>query len=81
MDGSLTKSGERYTLAFERRLPHSPAKVWRVVTERELLHQWFPCHVIGPWKVGAELRFEFQNSEGDQLSEEEMRGEVLTVEP
>ena len=60
MDAALTKSGERYTLALERRLLHSPAKVWRVVTEREYLHQWFPAHVIGEWKVGAELRFEFQ---------------------
>jgi len=81
MDASLTKSGERYTLALERRLPHLPAKVWRVVTEWELLHQWFPAHVIGEWKVGAELRFEFQHGEGDQLSEEELRGEVLAVEP
>jgi uncharacterized protein YndB with AHSA1/START domain len=81
MDASLTRSGERYTLTLERRLPHSPAKVWRVVTERKHLHQWFPAHVIGEWKVGAELRFEFQHGEGDQLSEEELRGEVLAVDP
>ena len=81
MDASLTKSDERYTLALERRLPHSPAKVWRVITEHELLHQWFPAHVIGEWQVGAELRFEFQHGEGDGLSEEELRGEVLAVEP
>ncbi len=47
MDAAMTKSGERYTLALERRLPHSPEKVWRVVTEKELLHRWFPAHVIG----------------------------------
>ena len=81
MDASLTKSGEHFTLALERRLPHGPAKVWRVVAERELLHQWFPAHVIGEWKVGAELRFEFQHGEGDGLPEEELRGEVLAVEP
>lgn len=81
MHASMTKSGGRYTLTLERRLPHSPAKVWRVVTEREYLHRWFPAHVIGEWKVGAELRFEFQHGEGDQLPDEELRGKVLTVEP
>ncbi len=35
----------------------------------------------GEWTVGAELRFEFQHGEGDQLSDEELRGEVLAVEP
>lgn len=81
MEASLTQAGERYTLALERRLSHSPAKVWRVVTEKELLHQWFPAHVIGDWKVGAPLRFEFQRGEGDDLSDEELSGEVLAVEP
>ncbi len=81
MDASLTESGGRYTLALERRLSHPPAEAWRVLTEKELLHQWFPAHVAGEWKVGAELRFEFQHGEGDGLSEEELRGEVLTVEP
>lgn len=52
-----------------------------MVTERELLHRWFPAHVIGEWKVGAALRFEFQIGEGDSLSEEGLRGEVLAVEP
>ena len=81
MDATLRKSDERYTLALERRLRHSPAKVWRVVTEHELLHQWFPAHVIGEWNVGAKLRFEFQHGEGDGLSEEELSGKVLAVEP
>jgi uncharacterized protein YndB with AHSA1/START domain len=81
MDASLTRSGEHCVLALERRLPHPPEKVWRVVTEKELLHQWFPAHVLGEWEVGAPLAFEFQHGEGDGLPEEELRGEVLTVEP
>ena len=81
MDASLTEYGELYTLALERRLPHPPNKVWRVVTEKELLNRWFPAHVLGEWKVGAELRFEFQHGEGDGLPEEELCGEVLAVEP
>ena len=81
MDATLKKDGPRYTLGLERRLAHPPEKVWRVLTERELLKQWFPCEVEGEWKVGAELRFTFLHGEGDGLPEEELRGEVLTVEP
>ena len=80
MDASLTNSGEGFTLALERRLRHAPAKVWRVLTETEFLNQWFPAHVHGDWEVGAQLRFEFQHGEGEGLSEEDMRGEVLAVE-
>ena len=40
MDASLTKDGSRYTLRFERRLAHSPKKVWRVLTERDQLKKW-----------------------------------------
>ena len=81
MDASFTKSGKRYTLLFERNLAHMPEKVWRVLTDRELLRQWFPCDVEGEWKVGAELRFAFLHGEGDGLSEDELRGEVLAVDP
>lgn len=81
MDASLTKTGPRYTLGLERRLAHSPEKVWRVLTERDLLNQWFPCDVEGEWKVGSELRFNFLHGEGEGLPEEELRGEVLVLDP
>jgi uncharacterized protein YndB with AHSA1/START domain len=81
MDASVTKQGERYVLALERSLSHSAEKVWRVLTERELLKQWFPCDVEGEWKVGAALRFTFLHGEGEGLSEEDLKGEVLVVEP
>ncbi len=81
MEAAFRKSGSRYTLSFERRLAHSPEKVWRVLTERELLKQWFPCDVVGEWETGAELQFVFLNGEGDGLSDDELRGEVLSVEP
>ncbi len=80
MDAELKKTDGRLTLGLERHLPHPPEKVWRVLTERELLKQWFPCDVEGEWKVGAELRFTFLRGEGEGLSEEEMRGEVLAVD-
>ncbi len=81
MDATLKQSGSRYVLALERRLAHPPEKVWRVLTERELLKQWFPCDVAGAWTVGSELRFTFLHGEGDDLPEEDLRGEVRTVEP
>ena len=80
MEATLEQDGPRYTLLVERRLAHAPEKVWRVLTERELLKQWFPCDVEGEWRVGAELRFIFLHGEGEGLSDEELRGEVLSVE-
>ncbi len=81
MDCTFTAVGDGYELAFERRLNHPPEKVWRVLTERDLLRQWFPCDVLGEWKVGEGLQFVFQHGEGDGLPEEDLRGEVLAVDP
>ena len=55
MEATFTKQGERYVLSLERRLAHSAEKVWRVLTERDLLKQWFPADIEGDWKVGAKL--------------------------
>ncbi len=81
MQATFKKVGGRYMLELERRLAHSPEKVWRVLTERELLRQWFPSDIEGEWKAGAGLKFIFLHGEGEGLSEEELRGEVLTVDP
>ena len=81
MEATFTKSGERYVLELERHLPHPPEKVWRVLTERELLRQWFPCDIEGEWVVGTPLLFTFLRGEGDSLPDEELRGEVLVVDP
>ncbi len=81
MDCTFGAVGGGYELAFERRLEHPPEKVWRVLTEKDLLQQWFPCHIVGEWVVGETLRFEFQHGEGDGLPEGDLRGEVLTVDP
>ncbi len=81
MEATLTRAGSKFTLGLERRLAHPPEKVWRVLTERELLRQWFPCDVEGEWTVGSPLKFTFLHGEGEGLSEDDMRGEVLTVEP
>ena len=80
MDATLEGDGTRYILTVERRLAEPPEKVWRALTDRELIKQWFPCDVEGEWVVGAPLRFEFLHGEGEGLSDEDMRGEVLAVE-
>ena len=80
MGTKLERDGSRYILRVERRLDESPAKVWRALTTRDLLKRWFPCDVQGEWTVGAALRFEFPEGEAEGLSEEELRGEVLTVD-
>jgi uncharacterized protein YndB with AHSA1/START domain len=66
---------DRVVLCFERRLPHSPAKVWRALTEpRELAH-WFPARVEWELRPGAPVRF----SEADP-DVGETTGEVVEVE-
>lgn len=81
MDASFEPHGERYRLTFERKLKHPPEKVWRVLTERELLRQWFPADIEGEWSVGAPLRFTFVDVPGEGVTDEDMRGEVLAVDP
>ena len=81
MTTTLSKKENQYTLRLERRLPHPPQKVWRILTERDLLGQWFPCDVEGEWKVGESLRFNFLHGEGEGLPEEDLLGEVLAVDP
>lgn len=80
MDARLTRSGSLYTLTVERHLPHPARKVWRVLTERELLGKWFPCDVEGEWVVGAPLQFVFRHGEDEGMSDEDRRGEVLAVD-
>ena len=76
MTGTLESADNGYRLRFERRLDHSPERVWRAITEPEELAHWFPpgeeLHVTeseparllaGTW-YGDELRFELR-PEGD----------------
>lgn len=80
MDSKLVQEDTNYVLIVERVLAHPPEKVWRAVTEHELLHQWFPADIDGKWVAGTELAFAFRHGEGDGLSEEEMRGLVYEVD-
>ena len=81
MNVSFTAAGPQWALSFERDLEHSPDKVWRALTERELLREWFPADIEGEWEPGAALRFIFLHGEGDGLPEDQLLGEVLEVDP
>jgi uncharacterized protein YndB with AHSA1/START domain len=63
-------------IVFECDLPHSPALVWRALTERDLLGAWLLPNDMRP-KVGA--RFSFERA-GQQLGSS-IDCEVLEVEP
>jgi uncharacterized protein YndB with AHSA1/START domain len=70
MNATLEPAGDRHTLRFERRLDHSPERVWRAITDADELRHWFPPEepvtvtesdpprlLAGTW-FGDELRFE-----------------------
>ncbi len=72
-DGELEPAGDQWRLRFRRELHHPPAKVWNALTRPEHLAAWFPQRIVGPWEVGARLRFEMEGGS--------FEGEVLRVEP
>jgi len=72
--GTLSQDGDRWTLTFTRRLPHSPEKVWRAVTEPEHLAVWFPQEIVGERRAGAALRFVTTGGDG-------FDGEMLAFDP
>jgi uncharacterized protein YndB with AHSA1/START domain len=71
------------TLRFERRLAHSPEKVWRALTDPAELTGWFPQDLDGAFSPGAKLRFVFRGEppvlDGETLHE--FTGEVLEFDP
>ncbi len=81
MECNFTRIGVRIELVLEKKFAQPPENVWRVLTERELLRQWFPCDVVGQWRVGESLQFIFPEGQHEGLSEAELGGEVLVVDP
>jgi uncharacterized protein YndB with AHSA1/START domain len=65
------------TLRFERRLRHSPAKVWRAVTDPAQLKHWFPAEVELELRPGTPMRFRFP---GEASMASVWTGEVLEVD-
>ena len=75
--GTLDQSGAAPVLRYERRLTHSPEKVWRALTEPEQLAAWFPTTIEGARVAGAALRFSFP----PEMPIGPMQGEVVRIEP
>ncbi|MCT2583348.1 SRPBCC family protein [Actinophytocola gossypii] len=68
----------RPVLRFERRLRHSPAKVWRAISDPAELAHWFPAEVEAEARPGAPMRFTFP---GEAVVDGTWDGEVLEVDP
>jgi uncharacterized protein YndB with AHSA1/START domain len=79
LDGATLNSGigGEPTLRFERRLRHSPAKVWRAVTDPAEMTHWFPAAVETELRPGAPMRFTFP---GEAVGDGGWDGEVLEVD-
>ncbi|TDV34914.1 SRPBCC family protein [Actinophytocola oryzae] len=76
-DATLSYVNGEPTLRFERTLRHSPAKVWRAVTEPAELRHWFPAEVEVELRPGAPMRFVFPE---EAVVEGSWDGEVLEVD-
>jgi uncharacterized protein YndB with AHSA1/START domain len=75
-NGTLETNGVRPVIRFERLLPHPPEAVWRSLTDRDELNQWFPTDIItDEWKVGAALTFVFRENQAPDFT-----GTVLELE-
>src|SRR6476469_5888415 len=73
-DGRLEQVGDNWQIQFTRTLSHSPAKVWRALTDPEHRQAWFPDTSIGDFAtVGAHLRFEVGGTT--------FEGEVFEADP
>ena len=74
--GELDRSGDALRLRFVRRVPHSPEKVFRALTEPQHLSAWFPTDIVGERRAGAALKFEFREGEGPTIE-----GTLLAYDP
>jgi uncharacterized protein YndB with AHSA1/START domain len=55
-----TPKGQTESLSFEVDLPHSPQKVWRALTDPELLAEWLLPVIDLKLEPGAEFTFKTQ---------------------
>jgi uncharacterized protein YndB with AHSA1/START domain len=78
-DATLVAGGSRPAVRLERILSDPPSVVWRALTEREQLREWFPCDVIvagGRWEAGAAISFPFP----PEVIDITLTGEVLAAD-
>jgi uncharacterized protein YndB with AHSA1/START domain len=71
MNGSLETVEGRPALRFERRLDHSPERVWRAITEPDELRRWFVASV--DWKPEVGQSFEAMEQTGEIVEAERPR--------
>ncbi|SEP54105.1 SRPBCC family protein [Amycolatopsis saalfeldensis] len=71
----LKTVGDRPALRLERRLKHSPERVWPMVSDPAGLKHWFPAAVSGEPEAGATLQFTFEGAT------ESSEGRVLAFDP
>jgi uncharacterized protein YndB with AHSA1/START domain len=76
-DATLTYVNGEPTLRFERLLRHSPAKVWRAITNPTELKHWFPAEVETELRPGTPMRFTFPE---EAVVDGSWDGEVLEVD-
>lgn len=59
MNVTLRTVDDRPVLRFERRLAHSPEKVWRAITEPGHLNQWYPFRAVEmDLRIGGTISFD-----------------------
>jgi uncharacterized protein YndB with AHSA1/START domain len=75
---TLHTDGDTSVLRFERRLAHSPDKVWKAITEPAEMAHWFPAEVRTELKPGARMEFTFPDSAPVDSGGD---GEVLEFDP
>lgn len=75
---TLHTDGDTSTLRFERRLAHSPDKVWKTITEPAEMAHWFPAEVRTELTPGARMQFTFPEGAPVETGGE---GEILEFDP
>ena len=74
---TLDRIDGRPVLRFERLLSQPAERVWRAITDPDELAHWFPARVEAELRVGAPMRFVFEDGPVEQTP----GGEVLEVDP
>ena len=80
MYGSYATIEDQPTLSFERRLSHSVDRVWRAITDPDVLQHWFPTKVEAELRVGGAMKFTFEEHDLPDGSNS-MPGEVTELDP
>ncbi|MBG6238692.1 uncharacterized protein YndB with AHSA1/START domain [Mycetocola sp. CAN_C7] len=82
IEATLTDLGQRWLLAVERTLPHSPHDVWAALTEQSLVSRWAP---FDPDRDLTETGFvslpEAGVAHAEDESTEDSIGTIVTVSP